>query len=203
QVHLGFSPIDPNCPIGSAKERQTQGTELVAHAVYSWQLALNAATNCQKLYGFAPTSEGSNTAELTSPVSPTGLAFTTVPIGDEAVRAGGAPPTLPPLAYAPVAVSTLTFGFHVNLTKGYVTTPIKLTPRLVAKGLTQSYEGDVTDVDSNNGAGPTWASKNPRYMTSDPEFIKVNPDIGFRPGTSFMAPLLTAEHSGLVRQVWA
>src|SRR5262249_46794024 len=51
QVHLGFSPIDPNCPIGSAKERQTQGTELVAHAVYSWQLALNAATNCQKLYG--------------------------------------------------------------------------------------------------------------------------------------------------------
>ncbi|MGI5247379.1 hypothetical protein [Dactylosporangium sp. CA-139066] len=204
QIHLGYSPVEPNCPIGSAKERQTQGTEVVSRAVYSWQLALNTAANCSKLYGFASTPEASNTAELTNSFSETGLAFTTVNIGSEATRSGSTPPALPPIVYAPVAVSALTFGFHVNLAPGgYRTAPVKMTPRLLAKALTQSYRNDLVDVDSNGGAGPEWARKNPRLMTQDPEFIKVNPDVGQRGGAELMTPQLTAEHSGILRQVWA
>ncbi|HTJ33708.1 MAG TPA: hypothetical protein VL738_10795 [Dactylosporangium sp.] len=203
QVRLGYSPVEPNCPIGSAKERQTQGTELVSHAVYSWQLALNNAANCHTLYGYAATPEASNTAELSNSMSETGLTFTTVPIGNEAIRGGSTPPALPPLVYAPVAVSAVTFGFHVNLLNGYVSTPVKLTPRLVAKALTQSYRSDLTDLPSFGSTGPEWARQNPMFMTQDPEFIKVNPGIGQRSGSSLMAPLLTAEHSGIIKQVWA
>jgi uncharacterized membrane protein YgcG len=203
QIHLGYSPVEPNCPIGSAKERQTQGTELVSRAVYSWQLALNSAANCQKLYGFASTPEASNTAELTNSMSETGLSFTTVPIGSEATRAGSTPPTLPPLVYAPVAVSAITFGFHVNLLAGYRGAPVKLNPRLVAKALTQSYKSDLVDAADHAGAGPEWVRRNPRQMTQDPEFVKLNPDLGDRGGADVMAPLLTAEHSGVIQKVWA
>ncbi|MER7275101.1 hypothetical protein ABT369_11625 [Dactylosporangium sp. NPDC000244] len=203
QIRLKYSPVEPSCALGSAKERQTQGTELVSHAVFSWQLALNTAAKCSKLYGYSATPEASNTSELTHTTSETGLAFTTVPIGTEAVRGGGTQPTLPPLAYAPVAVSAITFGFHVNLADGYVSTPVKLSPRLVAKALTQSYKSDLTDVRDNGGAGPEWARQNPAFMTSDPEFMKLNPGLPFRSGSSLMAPLLTADHSGVIQQVWA
>ncbi|MEU7870097.1 hypothetical protein [Dactylosporangium sp. NPDC049140] len=202
QIRLGYSPIERACGIGGVKQRQTQGTELISHAFYSWQLALNTGANCQKVYGFTRAPEASNTSQLGSDTGK-GLAFTTVPIGSEAERAGDTPPQLPPLAYAPVAVSAVTFGFHVNLTDGYVSTPIKLTPRLVAKGLTQSYKSDLTDSRDNGGQGPDWARQNPAFMTSDPEFMKVNPGLPFRPGSSLMSPLLTAEHSGVIRQVWA
>ncbi|WP_433056645.1 hypothetical protein [Dactylosporangium sp. CS-033363] len=204
QIHLGYSPLQNNCAIGSAKERKTQGTELIQHAVYSWQLAMNTAANCNKLYGFAATPEASNTSKLVNPTSGTGLAFTTVPIGSEAPRGGGELPDLPPIAYAPVAVSAITLGFHVNLgNAGYRSTPIKLTPRLVAKGLTQSYRSDLSDQTANSGTGPEWARQNPAFMTDDPEFKKLNPDLPSRPGASLMAPLLTGDHSGVIQQVWA
>src|SRR5262249_41148898 len=53
QIHLGYAPIQTSCPIGSAKERETVGTQLAAHAVFSWQLALNAAAKCATLYGYS------------------------------------------------------------------------------------------------------------------------------------------------------
>jgi uncharacterized membrane protein YgcG len=202
QIHLGYSPVEPNCPIGSAKERQTQGTELVSRAVYSWQLALNSAANCSKLYGFAATPEASNTAELANSMSETGLAFTTVSIGSEARRAGSAPPALPPIVYLPVAVSAVTFGFNVNLLSGYRSAPLKLTPRLAAKALTQSYKFDIVDQGSSAGDGPEWVRHNPHTITQDPEFIKLNPDVGSRGGGDPMAPMLTAEHSGVIQKVW-
>ncbi|GAA3457919.1 hypothetical protein GCM10018962_97530 [Dactylosporangium matsuzakiense] len=202
QIHLGYNPLEQDCPIGSAKERQTQGTELVSHAVVSWQLALNAAANCKRIYGYSTTPEGSNTTQLGSPDSEAGLAFTNVVVGSEAVRNGSPPPALPPIVYMPVAVSAAAFAFNVNLSKGYVTTPIKLTPRLLAKALTQSYQSDLTQYTST-GSLPAWARQNPDFLTRDKEFIKLNPDIGDRAGANLTSPLLTAEHSGVIRQIWA
>lgn len=201
QIHLGYDPVQPNCAIGSAKERETIGTELVSHAVFSWQLALNSAAQCKTLYGYSATPEATNTSQLAFDGG-VGLAFTTIPVGSEVTRTGGTPPTLPPLVYAPVAVSALAFGFNVNLDKGFVNTPVKLTPRLVAKALTQSYRTDLPDVDSNN-PGPTWAQRNPSFITTDPEFMKLNPTITTPPSGNPLAPLLTADHSGLNQQVWA
>ena len=201
QVRLGFDPLQPNCPIGSAKERGTIGTELVARAVYSWQLALNTAANCRVLYGYAATPEATNTAQMADP-SGTGLAFTTIPIGSETVRSGGNAGNVPTLVYAPVAVSAITFGFNINLDSGFISTPVKLTPRLLAKTLTQSYRFDLPDVDSNH-PGPDWAKGNPDFMTRDPEFQKLNPDIPTPASGAPLAPLMTEDHSGINQQVWA
>jgi hypothetical protein len=201
QIHLGFDPLQPNCPIGSAKERGTVGSELVAHAVFSWQLALNSAAGCKTLFGFAATPEPTDTSQLADPAG-AGLAFTTVPIGSEAVRGGSRPPTLPPLLYAPMTVSAVGFGFNVNEADGFRNTPIKLTPRLVAKALTQSYRFDLPDVDQNH-AGPDWAAKNPNFITNDPEFTKLNPGVVTPPSSAPLAPLLTEDRSGVNQQVWA
>ncbi len=106
------------------------------------------------------------------------------------------------MVYAPVAVSAITFGFNVNLNSGFIGTPVKLTPRLLAKALTQSYRTDLTDVDANH-PGPDWAKGNPAFITLDPEFTKLNPEISTPPAGNPLAPLLTADHSAVNQQVWA
>ncbi|HEX4705705.1 MAG TPA: hypothetical protein VH352_26540 [Pseudonocardiaceae bacterium] len=206
QIHLGFAPIAANCPIGSAQERETAGTGLVSHAVFSWQLALNAAANCRTLYGYSQVPESTSTNQLND-LGGDGLAFTTIPIGSEATRITGGPPsTPPPLVYAPVATSAITFGFNVNLpsTNGFDSTPIKLTPRLLAKVLTQSYRFDLVDFfPSGNQPGPDWAQHNPLTIAQDPEFLKLNPSVTDGGVATSLAPLLTEDHSGVNEQVWA
>jgi ABC-type phosphate transport system substrate-binding protein len=204
QIHLNFAPIPNNCPIGSADERQMVGTGLIAQAVFSWQLALNAAAKCRTIYGFSATPESTNTSQLTAKGG-IGLAFTTIPIGSEAGRLnGGGPGDLGvPLVYAPVGISAVTFAFNINLSTGYIATPVKLTPRLMAKALTQSYKKDLSDFD-NNHPGLAWAKNNPETIVKDPEFQKLNPNVPKSIGSgSPTAPLLTEDHSALNQQVGA
>ena len=40
QIHLDYAPLKAFCPIGT-KEIETVGTQVIARAVQSWQLALN------------------------------------------------------------------------------------------------------------------------------------------------------------------
>lgn len=201
QIHLGFAPVTTKCPIGSTQERQTVGTELVAHAVFSWQLALNAAADCRTLYSYSAVPEPTSTSQL-STGDGAGLAFTTIPVGSEVTRTGGVADTGPPLVYAPVSASAVTFGFNVNLssTNGFDPTPIKLTPRLLAKALTQSYKTDLTDFDSDN-PGPAWAANNPVNITRDPEFAKLNPTVSESLGAP-VAPLVAEDHSQVNQEVW-
>lgn len=207
QIHLGFAPIAQNCDIGSAKELQTVGTGLISHAVFSWQDALNANSNCTSLYGFDQVPESTSTTQLsdTSGAS-AGMAFTTVPIGSEATRSGGTlSSTGPPVVYAPVATSAITFAFNINLpsTNGFDPVPIKLDPRLVAKVLTQSYRLDLPDFYAPaNDAGPDWAKKNPLTLVNDPEFQRLNPNVQDGGAATSLAPLLTEDHSGVNQQVW-
>ncbi|HKE67097.1 MAG TPA: hypothetical protein VKB59_20950 [Micromonosporaceae bacterium] len=205
QIHLSFDPIQTNCPIGASQEREMSGTQLVSHAVFSWQLALNQAANCKTLYGFTATSEPQDTVDLSNP-NGKGLAFTTIPIGSEAERlnGGASAPNVPPLIYAPVAASVITFGFNINQASGAVTTAIKLTPRLVAKALTQSYKWDLPTFRPSDGTslGPAWAKNNPVFITDDPEFKALNPGITSPASGSPLAPLLTEDHTGVNQQVW-
>jgi hypothetical protein len=205
QVHLDFALTRTNCPIGSAEERQTIGTELVSRAVFSWQLALNAAAKCKTLYGYSAVPESTNTTQFASGGAP-GLAFTTIPIGSEGGRInGGGDDTagLPPIVYAPVTASAVTMGFNINLNTGNIATPVKLTPRLMAKALTQSYKFDLADFD-NSHPGPTWAKNNPTSILKDPEFNRLNPNVPTSTGSGNpVAPLLTEDRSAVNQQVWA
>jgi hypothetical protein len=102
-----------------------------------------------------------------------------------------------------VGISAITFAFNINLSTGYIATPVKLTPRLMAKALTQSYKKDLSDFD-NNHPGPAWAKNNPTTILTDPEFEKLNPNVPTSTKSgSPLAPLLTEDHSAVNQQVWA
>jgi hypothetical protein len=200
QIHLGFSPTGAFCQPGTL-ERQTFGTQLVARAMQSWQLKLNQDANCAKVYGYSAVFESTSTLNLTAG-GDSGLAFTTIPIGSEAVRAGNPAPTnLPTILYAPVAIAALDFGFNINFSNTDVSTPVKLTPLLLAKALTQSYRQDLPDFYQGSG-GPAWSQGNPTNISEDPAFRTLNgPGVPGDP-VGPIAPLLSEDHSGPNQQIW-
>jgi hypothetical protein len=210
QIHLDYAPLQAFCPIGT-NETETVGTQVIERAVQSWQLALNNAAHCSTIYGYSAVPEATSTQQLAASGSGVGLAFTTIPIGSEADRPGGSGGTvnLPPLVYAPVAVSAVGFGFDISQKSGYVTTPVKLSPEVLAKALTQVYLYDLPDYYPNPTVpgispdlGPSWAAGNPENITQDGQFLRMNPELSFVPTTVSLAPLLTEDHSALNQQIW-
>jgi hypothetical protein len=206
QIHLDYAPVQTFCPIGT-QELETIGTQVVARAVQSWQLALNQAAKCTKIYGYSAVPEATSTQQLANKASGVGLAFTTIPIGSEAARDGTPATSLPPMLYAPVAVSAVGFGFNINDGTGYLSTPVKLGPELLAKSLTQVYKTDLPDFYPPAGCatcnGPTWAGNNPLDISYDPQFQQLNPGIPVDGGEEGpLAPLLTEDHSALNQQIW-
>jgi hypothetical protein len=102
------------------------------------------------------------------------------------------------------------FGVHVDEEgpapasehTGYLSTAIKLSPRVLARALSQSYEWDLpayAPVAHSNG--PAWAARNPVNMTTDPQFQALNPEVV--PDNRFAtAPLGTVDHSAYYQQIW-
>ncbi|MEV6005966.1 hypothetical protein AB0M29_04100 [Streptomyces sp. NPDC051976] len=170
-VPLRFEPIGNYCPIG-ADERSTLGDEIVAEAVLRWQPAL-CQTGKKTIYGYAEVTDDTARAKLASKTP--GMVFLNRPPTPDQL-----PPDRKPV-YAPVTLSGLTFGFFVESQAGFGAPPavkarngtrltsLNLTPRLVAKLLTESYQ------DGNSRFAPGTA-KNPFNLARDPEFRKYNPD---------------------------
>ncbi len=170
---LTFKPLGITCALGAA-ERQVRGSELVAGAVASWQPVL-----CNSQGGAIYTmsnSADSDAAFAANGSDPAPLALTSRPLST------GDPDNL---TYAPIAIGGLAVAFAVDhsptaadttpadqLDKaGLSFTSMKLTPRLIAKLLTASYQDSI----------PTFANhselkNNPRNLLLDPDFQKVNED---------------------------
>ena len=94
---------------------------------------------------------------------------------------------------------------------GYITTPVNLSPELLAKALTQVYRYDLPDYYPNPTVagilpvlGPAWSVGNPLNISFDGQFQRLNPDsaIWNFPVTFSLAPLLTEDHSALNQQIW-
>ena len=93
-----------------------------------------------------------------------------------------------PVTYAPISLSGLVIGFNVERVPQSTPTPppevtalggvrvaeLNLTPRLVAKLLTQSYRSQV----AINGTAPPyeWVKGNPAHLGVDPDFLQFNPE---------------------------
>ena len=77
-----------------------------------------------------------------------------------------------PVVSAPVAFTGFAIAFAVDDARGNPVTTLRLTPRLLAKLLTESYPA-INAVQQEYPA----LSKNPLEMSSDPEFIALNPGI--------------------------
>jgi hypothetical protein len=172
---LEFVPVSQACPL--SQERRVVGNELAVEAVSRWQPALCAGGGTVYNYSQVSDDVARNLVEVGQ--SP-GLALMTNPVPADQV------PPEHPLVYAPVALSGLAIAFNIErqtnslssaadqLLNGQRFTSMKLTPRLVAKLLTQSYQRAVAGYQSRQV--PDYLKNNPPGLTVDPEFLDLNPD---------------------------
>ncbi|MFF2850657.1 hypothetical protein ACFVT5_30650 [Streptomyces sp. NPDC058001] len=170
-VPLHFEPLGQFCPLG-ADERPTLGNEMVAEAVGRWQPAL-CRTGGKTIFGYAQVTDDTARAKLGSGTP--GMVFLNRPATAGQIPEGQTP------VYAPVALSGITIGFliesqaptwapeDVQARNGRRMTGLKLSQRLVAKLLTESYQ------DGNSRFAPS-TEKNPYNLGHDPEFIRLNPE---------------------------
>ncbi|MFF2845170.1 hypothetical protein ACFVT5_02400 [Streptomyces sp. NPDC058001] len=184
---LSFLQVDQYCPEGQP-ERPTVGSELVTDAVTSWQPKLCTSTG--STFGFTSASEELARSQVlgTSSEAPT-LGYTVDPV---AQPEGG-----PAVVHAPLAVSGLAFAFFIEGPDGVVR-DIRLTPRLVAKMLTHSYQADVPKT----APPPEHVRANPVSYVVDPEFRRVNPDFPTIPSGLTMSLMVPIGNSDTTRLVW-
>jgi hypothetical protein len=196
-IPLDFTPIGDNCPSGSANQR-TIGSQLVVSAMSSWQPALCQST--PNVYNLSTNPDGIARTQLLS--AGAGLAFTSYTPEDDMLSSINATKlSKTAISYAPVSISGVSIAFLYEDPTGQRTT-LNLTPRIVAKLLTESYrfqnplsyEGgivlnlpaftytDFTDPELPQGKPATGPY---RYFTQDPEFRAANPEL-----TRFVNPAL-------------
>ncbi len=205
QVHLSFLPTSNVCP-QDAVQRSMVGTELVADLMMSWQPVL--CQNSGAVYSFTPTPDVTNAIQLNSALpGSAGLAFTTEPITF--------PDQGPPLLYAPVAVTGLTFAFLIDARSNSSIQQVRrlsLSPQLVAKALTQSYLADLPGGlrSGTDFVQPEWIKRG--TIINDPQWLQLNPDLRCDQGVCLpsvsstqatQAPMTTADQSAVNEAVWA
>ncbi len=118
----------------------------------------------------SPSSTSSASASATGP--PTGGSAATNSV--EAVLESNAPTDgfSLPTVQAPVAVTGFAISYIIDDKQGHEYTQLKLTPRLLAKLMTESYP----DIPAIYLKYPALAH-NPVDVTHDPEFVALNPDV--------------------------
>lgn len=167
---LSFEPLGSSCALGSA-ERPTAGQESVLEAIGHWQPALCATTGT--VYGYDEVPDVRARTLATQSNAP--LAFVSRPAAVGEVPTGTHP------QYGPVALGGLAVAYNVDVQPlfgasaqikaraGSRVTDIRLTPRLVAKLLTQTYRLAV------DFTAPE-VEKNPTDLMHDEDFLRLNPD---------------------------
>lgn len=206
-IPIEFKPIDSPCSLADV-ERRIAGSELVLPAVSSWQPALCAGGSLPP-YSYAPVGDAAARQQLAAatPGAP-GMVAVSSPLKGPAVD-----PTSPAV-YAPLSVSGVVIGFNVERNPkldapaaaqqlaGVRIAELNLTPRLVAKLLTQSYRSQVA---INLEPDFAWVSGNPDSLVSDPDFVRFNPEFALLdPGDrrTFSGLQLPSGTSDAARQVW-
>ena len=180
-VPLEFQPLGGECGLGTS-ETPIVGTELATDALTSWQPKLCASGD--RNFGFVTISDAAARNRLQS--KDPALALT-----------DRVPADVDGLVTAPVAISALTIAVNIErranyrnnagvpiqpedvpasirATEGLRFDRLALTPRLIAKLLTQSYKTDLANGSADLGT-------NPVSIAEDPDFLTINP--AFTPGS--------------------
>ncbi|MFD3486242.1 hypothetical protein [Streptomyces sp. NPDC058665] len=191
-VPLEFLPVGNTCP-ADREERRVTGSELVTDAISSWQPAVCSAPGGAK-FAFSQSGEAGARDTISRPAAGSpGLAFTVDPVE--------APADGPDVVHAPVAVSGLAVGYFVELPGAGQLTSMKLTPRLLAKLLTSSYQKDVT---RSRREIPEHVKDNPLSLFHDPEFKELNPEFKDWKATSQppMSLMVQLANTDTTRMAW-
>ncbi|MFD7862566.1 hypothetical protein ACFV4U_09800, partial [Streptomyces sp. NPDC059783] len=161
-VPLSFQPVGTTCPTDRA-ERRVIGSELVTEAMSAWQPVL-CGTSGGATYAFTQSGEEHVRDTLARPTAGSPhLGFTVGPLP---------PPDEGGAVHAPVAVSGLVVGFFVEMPGSGRLASMNLTPRLIAKMLTSSYQKGVVN---RIREVPEHLKGNPVSLFHDEEFRKLNP----------------------------
>jgi hypothetical protein len=168
---MQFDPIHEPCRLGGA-ERPIYGHESLANAMTSWQGPL-----CEAGQGYFYATMTDDLARADGLSASPALAVITEPVQPGALAADQGS-----LVYAPVAISGVSISVFIERVYNSSSSPIglrpyrgsrveqlRLTPRLVAKLLTQSYQFStvVNPV-------PDHLKDKPATLLVDPEFRRVN-----------------------------
>ncbi|GAA3196922.1 hypothetical protein [Actinocorallia longicatena] len=160
-VPISFSPSAAACALEDADFR-ISGSAPSRRLIEQWQPGLCTS---KKPVDVDYTSLGESQARSGFQQKGTDVALTTRP--DDAVP-------VRPFGYAPIGISGIAIAYRIDdIDTGKMITNLKLTPRLVAKLLTQSYGMSATctvGVKDCNRA----VKGNPQDIFQDPEFLKLN-----------------------------
>ncbi|HEY0248445.1 MAG TPA: hypothetical protein VGC45_09305 [Gryllotalpicola sp.] len=185
-IPLSFLPVGSKCP-EDAEELPTNGSMLMNAAMSSWQGAVCAAPG-GSVVNLINTAGSLTRQQLLS--GTTKLAFIGQPV-TAADDPGGQYLDSADIRYAPVANAALSIGFLVE--QASRPESINLTPRLVAKLLTQSYRMQVPTDSSDYPV--SYLPDNPKCIVDDPEFQAINQD-EWQQGA--LSPLCSTPSSGLI-----
>jgi ABC-type phosphate transport system substrate-binding protein len=163
-IPLSFAPTGQSCPLNTPSI-SLNGSPALERAVMSWQPVI-----CQESGGtalnYTAIGEQAGRTQFMSGTADVGL--TADPVTGISTRR---------FRYAPLAVNGISFAFHVDdATTGQPITSMTLTPRLVAKMLTESYgqNGYVAKGQPVANGNPATVG-NPYSLFTDPEFLALNP----------------------------
>ena len=119
-------------------------------------------------------SPGASSSSSPSPSASASSDAPTASNGVEAVLESDAPPDgyTSPTVQSPVALTGFAISYIIDDSSGHEYTSLRLTPRLLAKLLTESYP----DISAVYNAYPALAN-NPVNITQDHEFVALNPGL--------------------------
>lgn len=185
-IPLQFNPVGTDCNI-NAVPQQVIGTELASPALQSWEPALCGETGSPDV-SYIQDNDDAARLNLTDPTyGSVGMSVFTDPIDPDQLA------TPSDLVSAPLTLSGAVVAF--NIQRVPITEPdgssnpselalagsriqnIYLTPRLVAKLLTESYESQFRGLRLSEA--PTayqWVKNNPVSIFTDPDFLQYNPE---------------------------
>lgn len=214
-IPLQFKPIASTCGIGANEERIV-GSELATTAVSSWQPAL-CATPGVPPFNYSHVPDDQARQDLTrAAYGGAGMAVFSDPIEPSAANASN------PVVNAPLTLSGAVIGFNIERTPALVSSTgqpqpdevplsgtrirsLYLTPRLVAKLLTESYQAELPGVTSGKPSAYAWVLRNPVSLVTDPDFLQYNPEFTLLSANQKVdaATLIVEESSSdTARAVW-
>jgi hypothetical protein len=205
-IPLEFTPVESACDL-SDDQRQIAGNELPVSAVASWQQKLCTVPGLQP-FAYATVADASARRQLQGG----GLGAPGMVVVSRPLDPATADPARP-VVYAPLSLSATVIGFNIERNPKPETDPaeeslrsvrvaeLNLTPRLVAKLLTQSYRQQTAIK-----APPPyeWVKANPQHLGVDPDFLQFNPEFALlqNGGKNFGGLVLPTGNSDAARQAW-
>ena len=214
-IPLQFNPVGTSCPLG-ADETPIVGSETASPAANNWAPAL-CANSTRPPINYEALSDDQARQQLTA--GQAGMAVVSQP-ADPSTDGSDTP-----ITYAPLTLSGAVIAFNIDRQPadnepaaeepflGIRVAHLDLTPRLVAKLLTQSYQDQFLDLTGFNlvyGAsyppsGYGWLQHNPMNLFQDPDFLQYNPEFKLLGGeaTGYDSGLIVEEpDSDAANELW-